>query len=408
MEFKEAIIYKNDKYKIMKKILIIILLSVGIFAMAQEPEGYKFESIYDHATTSVKDQNRSGTCWSFSGLSFLESELLRLGKKPVDLSEMFVVRNCFSLKADKYVRMHGAINFSAGGAFFDVLYVLKNFGIVPENIYTGLNYGSEKHVHGEVDAVLRNYVDAIIKNPNRELSISWKSGFEGVLDAYFGVLPETFTVDGKTYTPQSYAKEAVGLNLDDYVQIGSYTHHPFYSPFIIEIPDNWIWESIYNVPLDEMITIMKESLKNGYTIAWGGDVSEKGFSFKNGVAVVPETEIAEMAGSEREKWESLSAEELDKRLYSFEKPLKEKVITQELRQQGFDNYLTADDHGMHITGMSKDQNGTIYFKIKNSWNTVNVYDGYLYASENYVRHKTISIMVHKNAIPKDIRQKLNL
>ena len=392
----------------MKNILSIIFLLIGMCAIAQGPESYKFETIYDYETTSVKDQNRSGTCWSFAGLSFLESEMARLGKAPVDLSEMFVVRHCYTMKADKYVRMHGNINFGAGGAFFDVLHVLKNFGAVPEKTYSGLNYGSDKHIHGEVDAILKNYVDAVIKNPNRELTPSWKSGYESVLNAYLGVLPETFVVDGKIFTPQSYAKDVVGLNPDDYVQIGSYTHHPFYSQFIIEIPDNWIWESIYNVPLDDMMTIMMESLKNGYTIGWGGDVSEKGFSHKNGIAVVPETDIAEMAGSERERWEALSAEELDRRLYSFEKPLKEKAITQELRQKGFDNYLTTDDHGMHITGLSKDQNGTLYFKTKNSWNTTNVYDGYLYMSENFVRYKTISVMVHKNAIPKNIRQKLNL
>ena len=392
----------------MKSIFSIIFMFAAIFATAQKPEGYKFETIYDYKTTSVKDQHRSGTCWSFAGLSFIESEMMRLGKSPVDLSEMFVARLCYSMKADKYVRMHGNINFGAGGAFFDVLHVLKTFGAMPENAYRGLNYGSDKHTHGEIDAILKNYVDAVIKNPNRELSPSWKTGYESVLDAYFGAIPEAFAVDGKTYTPKSYAKNVVGINPDDYVQIGSYTHHKFYSQFIIEIPDNWIWESIYNVPLDDMMTIMMESLKNGYTIGWGGDVSEKGFSHKNGIAVVPETEIAEMAGSERERWETLSAEEREKRLYSFEEPLKEKTITQELRQKGFDNYLTTDDHGMHITGLSKDQNGTLYFKTKNSWNTTNAYNGYLYMSENFVRYKTISIMVHKNAIPKDIRKKLNL
>jgi bleomycin hydrolase len=393
----------------MKKALIFIFLLANIAGMiAQTPEGYKFEAIYDCKATSVKDQYRSATCWSFSGLSFLESEMIRIGKTPVDLSQMFVVRHCYSQKAGKYVRTQGAINFAAGGAFHDVLHVLKHFGAMPENAYDGLKYGEEKHIHGEVDAILKNYVEAVVKNPNRKLSPSWKLGYEAVLDAYFGALPENFTANGKTFTPQSYAKDVVGLNADDYVQITSYTHHPFYSQFAIEIPDNWLWEQVYNVPLDEMLTIMKESLKNGYTVGWATDVSEKGFSHKNGVAVVPETDIAEMAGSEREKWEALTAEERDKRLYSFEEPMKEKTVTQELRQEAFDSQTTTDDHGMHITGMAKDQNGTLYFKVKNSWNTSNRFGGYLYASENYVRYKTMSIMVHKNAIPKEIRNKLNI
>jgi bleomycin hydrolase len=298
------------------------------------------------------------------------------------------------------------LNFGAGGAFHDVIYVLKKYGAVPESIYSGLEYGEKQHIHGELDAVLKNYIDAVLKNPNKKLSTSWRDGYEGILDAYLGKLPETFTVNGKKYTTQSYAKEVVGLNPDDYVEITSFTHHPFYSKFIIEIPDNWMWENVYNVPLDEMMSIIKEALKNGYTIGWAADVSEKGFSFKHGVAVVPETEIAEMTGSEKERWESMTQEEREKMLYSFEEPLKEKKINQQNRQEAFDNHLTTDDHGMQITGMSKDQNGTVYFKVKNSWNTLNIYDGYLYASESYVRYKTISIMVHKNAIPKEIQKKL--
>jgi bleomycin hydrolase len=375
---------------------------------SQEKQGYKFETIYDIDATSVKDQYRSGTCWSFSGLSFLESEMIRIGKSPVDLSQMFVVRQCYSDKAVKYVRLQGALNFGPGGAFHDVIYVLKKYGAAPESIYGGLEYGENQHVHGELDAVLKNYVDAVKKNPNKKITTSWHNGFDGILDAYLGKIPENFTINGKKYTPQSYANEVVGLNLDDYVEIASFTHHPFYTKFIIEIPDNWLWETVYNVPLDDMMTIITEAIKNGYTVGWAADVSEKGFSFKNGVAVVPETDIAEMAGSEKERWEAMTKEEQEKTLYSFEEPLKEKKINQQIRQEAFDNQLTTDDHGMHITGMAKDQNGTIYFKVKNSWNTVNIYDGYLYASESYMRYKTLSIMVHKNAIPKEIQKKLGL
>ncbi|MCL2072895.1 MAG: C1 family peptidase [Marinilabiliaceae bacterium] len=394
----------------MKKRVNLLFFSIlfSISIIAQESKGYQFETIYDLDATAVCDQHRSGTCWSFSGQSFLESEMIRIGKKPVILSQMFVVRHCYSDKAVKYVRMHGETNFGSGGAFHDVLYVLKNYGAVPETIYDGLQYGENKHVHGEIDAILKNYVDAVVTNPNKKLTPSWHQGFNSVLDAYFGELPENFTIEGKSYTPKSYAKEVVALNPEDYVQIGSFTHHPFYTNFIIEIPDNWMWGKIFNVPLDELITIMTESIKNGFTIGWATDVSEKGFSHKNGIAIVPETELTEMQDSEREKWETLSKEEREKRLYSFDEPLKEMIITQEIRQEAFDNHLTTDDHGMHITGLAKDQYGTIYFKVKNSWNTDNVFDGYLYASETYVKYKTISIMVHKNAIPKNIRTKLGL
>lgn len=394
----------------MKRIVPIFCLFVFVVSMgmAQETEGYQFTPVYDLQATPVKDQHRSGTCWSFSGLSFLESEMLRLGKQPVDLSEMFIVRHCYDEKAARYVRMHGSLNFGGGGAFHDVLFVLKQFGAVPEQAYGGLQYGEEKHVHGEVDGVLKAYVDAVIKNGNRKLSTGWEDGYEGILDAYFGDLPKEFEYNGGTYTPQSFASEVVGINPDDYVQITSFTHHPFYSTFIMEVPDNWLWGSVYNVPLDDLMQIMEYSLSEGYTIGWATDVSEKGFSHRNGVAIVPETDMAELSDTERSRWETMPAEERDKMFYSFDKPVKEKVITPELRQLAFDNYQTTDDHGMHITGMVKDQNGTLFYKVKNSWNTDSKYKGYLYASEAFVKYKTISLMVHKAAIPKALRKKLNL
>lgn len=386
--------------------LSFFLFSHGSFA--QTTEGYVFTPVYDLPATSVKDQHRSGTCWSFSGLSFIESEMIRMGKEPVDLSEMFVVRQCYSAKADRYVRMHGNLNFGGGGAFHDILFVLKNYGALPEEVYSGLQYGEKKHVHGEVDDVLKNYVDAVVKNGNRKLSTCWKAGFENVLDAYFGDLSNSFTYKNKDYSPQSFAKEAIGVNPDDYVQVTSFTHHPFYSSFAIEVPDNWLWGAVYNVTLDDMIAIMENSLKEGYTIGWAADVSEKGFSHRKGIAIVPETDTTEMSDTERSRWESLPEDEKEKLFYSFEKPLLEISVTPEMRQVAFDNYQTTDDHGMHITGMVKDQNGTKYFKVKNSWNTDNKYNGYLYASESFVRYKTISLMVHKDAIPKTIRKRLNL
>ncbi|MGQ1889892.1 aminopeptidase C [Thermophagus sp. OGC60D27] len=395
--------------------IILFLLGAPIYTHSQDQsskhqksEGYQFETIVDLPATSVKDQHRSGTCWSFSGVSFLESEMIRKGKEPIDFSEMFIVRHCYADKAKKYVRLHGHLNFGAGGAFHDVLYVLKNYGAVPESVYGGLNYGQEKHVHGEMDEVLRSYVEGIIKNPNKELSTAWHKGFNGILDAYLGKLPETFEYKGKNYTPQTFAKEVTGINPDDYIQVTSFSHHPFYETFVIEIPDNWLWGAVYNVKLQEMIDIINHSLEEGYTVGWATDVSEKGFSYKNGIAIIPAEDFEELSDTERSRWEDITKEKLQKQMYSFEAPVPEKKITQELRQKAFDNYQTTDDHGMHIVGMVKDQNGTIYYKVKNSWNTDNKYDGYLYASESFVKLKTVSIMVNKEALPKVIRKKLDL
>ena len=393
--------------------LIVFLLTVSLYAQdnketTKKEEGYKFTTIVDLPATSIKDQYRSGTCWSFSTTSFLESEMLRIKKDSVDLSEMFIVRHCYSDKATKYVRLHGNLNFGGGGAFHDVTYVLKHYGLVPEEAYKGLNYGTDNHVHGEFDEVLKDYVDGVVKNKNRELSTAWHKGFDGILNAYFGEVPQEFEVDGKKYTPQTYAKEVVGLNPDDYVEITSYTHHPFYTKFAIEIPDNWLWDNVYNVPLDDLKEIFHHALEEGYTIAWGADVSEKGFSFSKGIAIVPDENVKDMSGLERAKWEKMTKSEKEQRLNNFDGPVKEKVITQEMRQEAFDNYQTTDDHGMHITGMVKDQTGKIFYKVKNSWNTNNKYDGYFYASEPFVLYKTMDIMIHKDALPKEIRKKLGI
>lgn len=391
----------------MKKLLWFAVAFL-LFASATQAQGYEFKDIVELKYTPVKNQQRAGTCWSYSGLSFLESELLRLGKGEYDFSELFIVRHCYSDKAEKFVRLHGHLNFSGGGAFHDVLYVMKNYGLVPEAVYEGKNYGETQHVHGEVDAVLKNYVKAVIENKNKRLSTAWHSGFEGILDAYFGTLPEKFTHKGKQYTPKSFAA-STGLNPDDYVQVSSYTHHPFYQTFPIEVPDNWLWGEVHNVKLDEMMKIIDNSLENGYTVGWASDVSEKGFSFRNDLAIVPETDVKELAGSERLKWEKMDESERRKQMYSFEKPVPEKKITQEMRQKQFDNYRTTDDHGMHFVGIAEDQNGTKYYKVKNSWGTEsNPMKGFFYASKPFVALKTMSIMVHKDAIPNDIRKKLGL
>lgn len=403
---------KKNLIAVLFGILILSLFSTqNIFAQeeeSEEPEGYIFTIVKELPATSVKNQYRSGTCWSFSTLAFVESELLRMDKGEYDLSEMFVVRHTYADKAKKNVRFHGNINFCGGGAFHDVMYVIKEYGIVPEEVYSGKVIGEENHIHGELDAVSKAYIDAVIKNKNKKITPVWHKGFDGILDAYLGDYPETFIYNEKEYTPETFAKE-LGINVDDYVEIGSYTHHPFYEKFVIEVPDNWMFDEIYNLPLDEMMEVIDYSINNGYTVAWGSDVSEKGFSWKNGFAIVPDEERPGLSGTEKEKWETLTDKEKKKALYEFNEIIKEKTITQEMRQDEFDNYQSTDDHGMLITGIAEDQEGNKYYKVKNSWgNEDHIYDGYFYASEPFVRLKTLDIMVHKDAVPKHIRKKLGL
>ncbi len=417
MAFFYNICKTNQNYDKMRSLTFTSILFVAFIisfsaTYAQDVDkksGYEFTPVKTLDATSVKDQHRSGTCWSFSGISLLESEMMRMGKEAVDLSEMWIVRHAYSDKARKYVRFHGNLNFAGGGAFHDVTNMIKENGIVPEEIYPGLQYGTEKHVHGELDAVLKGYVDKVIKNRNGELTPVWHDGFEGLLDTYLGEAPETFTYKGNQYTPESFAREYVGIDPDDYVELSSYTHHPFYSKFILEVPDNWAYDRVYNLPLDELMEVMYNAIEQGYSIAWAADVSDKGFSWKNGVAVVPDREFEDLSDTEQAKWEELTREEKEAMLYNFDGPGQEKTITQEMRQRAFNNWNTTDDHGMHITGIAKDQDGTRYFRVKNSWADDNhIHDGYLYASDAYVRYKTMDIMVHKDAIPDEIAEKLGL
>ena len=377
-------------------------------AKSNQPKGYQFTDIKRLPATSVKDQARAGTCWSWSGISFFESEMIRMGKEPIDLSAMYIVRHAYSDKATKFVRLHGSMNFAVGGAFCDVMHVIKNYGIVPMDVYKGLNYGEPNHAFGEIDDVLAGYVNAVIKNSNKKLSTAWKKGFDGILDAYLGEEPEKFEYKCKEYTPRTFADEVVGLNMDDYVSLTSFTHHPFYSQFAIEVPDNWLWGMSYNLPIDELAQVMSNAIDNGYTFAWASDVSERGFQTSQpGVAVVPTTDTKEMSGAEIAKWEAMPKGNQTPDAFR-QGPAPEKEITQEMRQQEFDNYLTTDDHGMHVIGKAKDQNGTVYYIVKNSWNQYNKFGGYFYASEPFMKYKTMNIIVHKNAIPKDIRKKLGI
>ena len=392
--------------------LFVCIICIPLFAQNNNNEGYTFTIVKEVKATPVKNQASSGTCWAYSGLSFFESELLRMGKPEYDLSEMWIVRHAYSAKAEKYMRLHGSINLAGGGSFEDVVWVIRNFGIVPQEVYQGLNYGEDKNVHGELDATAKAYTDAILKTAERPgstgLSTAWMAGFEGIMDAYLGKRPEKFSVNGKEYTPLSFTK-SLGLNMDDYVSISSYTHHPFYEPFILEIPDNWIWGASYNVPMNEMLEIANHALNNGYSVLWGSDVSEKGFAYRKGVAVVPVTKTEEMSDSDKARWIGVSDKERETKIMNLDKPVTEREITQEMRQTAFDNFQTTDDHGMHMTGIAKDQNGNTFFKVKNSWGVDDSkYEGYIYVSEAFFLYKTMNIMVHKNAIPKSIANKLKI
>lgn len=373
----------------------------------QKEEGYQFTTVKEVKITPVKNQNRTGTCWSFSGVGLIEAELLRTGKGEYNLSEMFIANHSYKDKADKFVRLHGKLNFAQGGSFADVIYVFKHYGAVPGELYKGLEYGQDNHVHGELAEVATAYVNAVIKNRDRKLSTAWKKGFDGVIDTYLGKLPETFTYQGKQYTPKSFG-ESLGLNFDDYVSLTSYTHHPFYSQFPLEIEDNWRWAPSYNLPIHELMEVLDHAINNGYTIAWGSDVSEKGFT-RNGIAVAADIEALESSGSDQARWVGLSQTERDAEVKKLvEKPCKEIEVTQELRQQAYDNYQTTDDHGMLIYGIAKDQTGKKFYMVKNSWGTESKYKGIWYASEAYVAYKTMNIVLHKDALPKTIQSKLGI
>ena len=377
--------------KLTSIILLVLLISV-VSAQKIEKKNFDFKEIKTIKTTSVKSQDRTGTCWCFATTSFLETELIRMGKGKFDLSEMFFVRNAFETKALNYLRFHGKTNFGQGGQAHDVLNEIAENGIVPESVYSGKVYGQEKHNHSEQTSVLKGMLDGVIKSRNP--TPVWKNAYCAALDAYLGETPASFTYDGKTYTPESFAK-TLGINTDDYIELTSYSHQPYYESFVLEVPDNWSYDGYYNLPVDDLIEVMKKAINAGYSVAWDGDMSDRLFSHKNGIAIVPETD-----------WENMNDEVKDS---IFVKPGKEKQITQEMRQEAFANYTVTDDHLMHLTGMAKDKNGTYYFLTKNSWGPEsNDFGGYLYMSESFVRLHTIAFLVHKDALPKDIKEKLGL
>jgi bleomycin hydrolase len=393
----------------MKKLillLVIVFSTATLSAQNESPKGYQFTDTKTVPVTSVKNQASSGTCWSFSTLAYLESEILVAGGPETDLSAMYVVRYAYYDRAVKYVRMHGTSSLAGGASSEDVLICWRDHGIVPTEVYQGLNYGEIIHRHAEFDAAIKAYCDAIIKNPNKKLSTSWLDGLNGILDAYLGEVPETFTYNGKEYTPQSYAA-SLPIDIDDYVSLSSFTHHPFYTWFVLEVPDNTVWGESYNIPIDEMMSVIEGAVNKGYPDEWASDVSEKGFAWNKGFAVIPDADTERMDDSELARWVALTPAQKESALYTLDKPGKEKEITQQMRQEAFDNWETTDDHGMEIMGMATDQAGNRYFKVKNSWGDAgHIYGGYFYASFPFVKYKTMSIIVNRNALPKELAKKL--
>ena len=382
----------------------IALSCAAAFAQASEPEftvvkENPITSIKENPITSIKDQHRSGTCWCFSAISFIESEILRTKGLEVDLSEMFVVGKSYHDRAVKYVRLDGHLNLAAGSSFGDVLHVIKDYGIVPNSEMPGLNYGTEKPEHYEMDAAIKGFTDAINSRPNKTLTPAWTKALDGIVAAYLGEYPTEFTVDGKTYTPESY-RDYLGINYDDYVNLSSFAHQPWYEPFVIEVCDNWRWDTAYNLPINELMEVMENAVMKGYTVAWGSDVSEKGFT-RNGTAVIVEEQKAK--GSDMEHWTGKveNKQDADKKIDDF-------VVTDDMRLEGYNNKTTTDDHGMHIYGIAKDQNGELYYMVKNSWGESGKYKGIWYASEDFVSYKTLNIVVHKDALPKHIAKKLGI
>lgn len=392
-------------------IALALCIALGVNAQENKPDsaGFKFTDVIVIPGTSVKNQNKSGTCWCFSSNSFFENEILKKTGKEVDLSEMYVVRLCYGDKAENFVRNYGSANFSQGGSGLDVPYVWARYGMVPESAYPGLSYGEDNHVHGEVEAGMKGYLNAIVKKPNRRLSTAWRKGFEGIADAYFGELPETFEYEGKTYTPRSFADQ-FGLDMNDYVAVTSFTHHPFYESFVMEVPDNWLHGQYLNVPLDDFQAIVDNALDNGYSVAWAADVSEKGFQWAKGVALMPaEKAESDLEGTELSRWVALTPAQKEAERFKFNGPTKEVEVTQAMRQEMFDRQETTDDHGMVIVGKAFDQNGNPYYKVKNSWADNNhIYHGYFYVSVPYFKAKTMDIYVNKAALPKEIASKAGI
>jgi aminopeptidase C len=401
----------------MKKVIVIamaLLVAAGNVQAAKKKSAKNqnkpvFTTIKENPITSIKDQNRSGTCWDYSTLSFFEAEILKATGKKYDLCESFVANKTYMERATQVVRFHGDCQFSQGGSSEDVLATMKTHGIVPESTmpFPGSLYGDSLNNFNEFFGVLEPYVAAIAKSDAQKISSQWKVGLQGILDAYLGRCPEKFTYDGKQYTPKTFM-QSLGIDLNDYVSITSYTHHPFYTAFAVEVQDNWRFPLSYNLPMDEMMQVIDNAVNEGYTIAWGGDVSEPGFT-REGLAYAVDTKKTEsMTGSDMARWLKLTTEKKRSIIDSLGYKVPEVTATQEMRQERFDNWELTDDHGMLIYGIAKDQAGKEYYMVKNSWGETGAYKGIWYMTKTFIAANTMDFLVNKNAIPADIRKKLGI
>ena len=402
----------------MKKVLTLALVALMALSAsaAKKKEATKnankpvFTTIKENPITSVKDQNRSGTCWDYSTLSFFEAEILKATGKTYDLDESFVANKTYMERAIQVVRFHGDCQFAQGGSAEDVLATMKAHGIIPQGImpFPGSLYGDSLNNFNEFFSILEPYVDAVAKNKAKKISNAWKNGLQGILDAYLGKCPEKFTYEGKEYTPKSFMA-SLGINLDDYVSITSYTHHPFYTGFAVEVQDNWRFPLSYNVPMDEMMQIIDNAVEQGYTVAWGGDVSEDGFTRK-GLAYAIDSKKTQQSlqGSDMARWLKMTTDKKRNIIDSLGCTVPEIVPTQEMRQERFDNWELTDDHGMHIYGVAKDQNGKEYYMVKNSWGETGDYKGTWYMTKAFIAANTMDFLINKKAIPANIRKKLGL
>lgn len=395
--------------KIISIFLICLAWASSVYSQSSKnskESNYDFKEVIRHSSSPVESQGMTGTCWSFSALSFLESEIMRINKtdEPIVLSEMFIVRKAYEEKAKKYIRMDGRTNFGEGGAFHDIPFVIENFGIVPRSVYSGLKRKKDKYNHSEMFDDLDSIVQQA-KALGKGLQPEWIGAYNASLDEGIGALPETFKYKGTSYTPQTFYS-SLGINMNDYVSLTSFTNHEMHKPCMLQIPDNWLWDWSYNVTVDELFESTIHALKSGYTVAWGADVSEEGFSFRNGIAIVPADDAQiKVEGSDNKNFSDAGA---DKYSAAFVNPVREVEVTQEMRQRGYNEKETTDDHGMHIVGYNVDRKGRIFFLVKNSWGTSNYPEGYLYVSESYFKLKTINTYLHKSAIKDELRSAVGM
>lgn len=390
----------------MRKSLIIagIFASTSIFAQddlikkvignASIQSKFIFKDIIDLEDTSVKNQGSAGTCWSFSGNSFIESEMIRMKKKPVDIAEIFTARQVYLAKARNYILLGGNGNLGDGAELHDVMNILRKNGAMPQTAYTLDDYGKGTVKSGDMQKKIKEILDAFLKNPNNK-SATWVKDISEYMDSQMGKIPETFDYAGKNYTPKTFAKEVIGINANDYIEISNYKDNPYFEKMVQPVTDNWSGDSLYNVPMTTMTDAVDNALAKGYTVGWATDVSEPYFSWKNGVAIVPNVD------------DLYSITEDQKKTF-FDGPAKEKDITEDLRLDGLYTMYTTDDHGMHIVGKAKDQNGKEYYKVKNSWGETNDYKGYLYVTKTFVQLKTTALMLNKNSLTKELRAKLKV